>query len=144
MIITLDTNVLYAGLYSKKGASNFILRLIIDEKIKLAITVNTYFEYYDVLTRESTKEDFNLTSKEIEDILDLLALLAQKHSVYFLLRPNLSDEADNMFMECAFTSNSEYLITSNIKDYNSSELKDFVFNLITPKEFVIRWRESHE
>ena len=29
------------------------------------------------------------------------------------MRPNLPDENDNIFMECAFASNSDYLITSN-------------------------------
>ena len=144
MIITLDTNVLFSGLYSRRGASNFILNLIVEEKIKLALSVNTFFEYYDVLMRDSTLRDLNLHQEEIEDILDLLALLAQKHSIYFLLRPNLSDEDDNMFVECAFKSNSDYLITSNVKDYKSSELKDLGFQLLTPTEFVTEWRKSNE
>jgi predicted nucleic acid-binding protein len=83
----------------------------------------------------------NLSVNDIEDILDLLALLAQKRSIYFLLRPNLLDENDNMVYECAFASNSEYLITSNIRDFTSGELKDFGFRIITPKDFCILWKE---
>lgn len=142
MIVTVDTNVIYSALYSSSGASHFIFRLIIDEKLQLAISPQTYFEYYDVLTRKETRQKLGLSINEIEDVLDLLALLAQKHQIYFLLRPNLKDEDDNIFVECAFASNSEYLITSNIRDFRSSELKGFQFKLATPREFSGIWRNQ--
>ena len=142
MIVTVDTNVIYAGLLSKKGASHQILRLIFEEKLKLAVSTQTYFEYYDVLTREKSLAELKLSKKEIEDILDLLALLSQKNSIYYLLRPNLQDEKDNM--ECAFASNSEYLITSNIRDFKSSELGNFIYKLVTPGQFFKLWRKKNE
>ena len=144
MIVTVDTNVIYSGLYSKKGASHLILRLILDEKLKLAVSTQTYFEYYDVLTREKTLENLKLSKEEIENILDLLALLSQKHSIYYLLRPNLQDEKDNIFVECAFASNSEYLITSNIKDFKNSELGKFAYKLVTPGQFYKLWSALNE
>ena len=144
MIVTLDTNVIYSGLYSKKGASHFILNLILDEKLKLAVSTQIYFEYYDVLTRKKTLDDLNLSKEEVEDFLDLIALLSQKHSIYFLLRPNLPDEKDNIFVECAFASNSEYLITSNIKDFKNSELGSFKYKLVTPSQFYKLWSGQNE
>jgi len=139
MIITVDTNVIFSALYSNQGASHQIVRLIIDEEIKLALSPQVYFEYYEVLMRENNLEMFNLSKKETEDFLDLLALLAQKYSIYYLLRPNLPDEDDNIFMECAYASNSDYLITSNVKDFKQSELKGFGFEIITPKDFIKNW-----
>ncbi|MEW6619563.1 MAG: putative toxin-antitoxin system toxin component, PIN family [bacterium] len=144
MIITVDTNVIYSALYSKSGASNYILQLILQEEIKLALSLQTYLEYYDVLTREKNLKVLNLTVSEVEDTLDLLAALSQKHSIYFLLRPNLIDEKDNIFMECAFASNSDYLITSNVKDFKKGELKGFRFKIVTPNEFYKQWRINHE
>jgi putative PIN family toxin of toxin-antitoxin system len=144
MIITLDTNILYASLYSSSGASHQILRLILDEKLQVAISTPVYFEYYDVLTRAENLRKINLTINEVEDVLDLLALLAKKYSIYFLLRPNLSDEKDNMFVECAFASNSQYLITSNVRDFKRAELKGFSFQIITPGGFLKTWRETYE
>jgi len=134
MILTIDTNVIFSALYSNKGASYLIITKIIDEKIKLAISPQVYFECYDVLMREENLKILNLSAKNVEDFLDLIALLSQKHSIYYLLRPNLPDENDNIFMECAFASNSDYLITSNIKDFKQSELKGFRFKVVTPKE----------
>ncbi|MBN1408935.1 MAG: putative toxin-antitoxin system toxin component, PIN family [Calditrichaceae bacterium] len=144
MIVTVDTNVIFSALYSSLGASHYIIKLIIDEKINLAISTQTYFEYYDVLTRKKSLEQLNLSVGEIEDILDLLALLSQKHHIYYLLRPNLPDESDNIFMECAFASNSEFLITGNIKDFKKSELKGFNFKLVTPGEFYKLWGKKNE
>ncbi len=143
-IITMDTNVLVAALMSNLGASHYILRLIFEEKVKLAITPAVFFEYYDVLTREEILAKINLSVAQVEDILDLLALLAKKHSVYFLLRPNLFDEKDNIICECAFVSQSDYLITSNIKDFKRGELKGFRFQNITPKYFCQLWKLHHE
>lgn len=144
MIITIDTNVLFSALNSSGGASFYILKLIIDEKVQFALSPSTYFEYYDVLTRKENLHRFNLSIKEIEDILDLLALLAKKHNIYFLQRPNLADEKDNIFIECAFSSNSNYLITSNIKDFKSGDLKYKSFQIITPSDFVKFWRKNYE
>ena len=144
MIVTIDTNVLFSALNSSKGASHQILRLIINEELEFAVSPSTYFEYYDVLTRPENLNEFNLNIDEIEDILDLLALLAKKHNIYFLQRPNLIDEKDNIFIECAFASNSNFLITSNIKDFKYGELKYTSFKILTPSEFIKYWRNKDE
>ena len=144
MIITIDTNVIFAALNSSQGASHQIFKLIVNEEIQFALSPSTYFEYYDVLTRSENLSKFNFTISEIEDILDLLALLAKKHQIYFLQRPNLTDEKDNIFIECAFASNSDFLVTSNVKDFESGELKFKSFQVITPSEFLKYWRSKNE
>ena len=144
MVITVDTNVIFSALYSTRGASHFILKLILDEKVKLALSPQVYFEYSDVLSREENLEKLNLSIAEVEDIIDLLTLLARKHSIYFLLRPNLADENDNMIFECAFASNNDYLITSNVKDFRSAELKGFGFKTVTPGDFFKIWESKNE
>ena len=144
MVVTIDTNVLLAAHISQSGASHKILRLIIDEKINLALSTQALLEYDDVLKREEILKLTRLKKEEIEDVLDLLVLLAQKQNIYYRLRPNLRDEKDNLFIECAFASNSHYLITSNMRDFNSGELKGFGFKTVTPKDFYQMWRNNHE
>lgn len=144
MIVTVDTNVLFSALYSRRGASHYILKLILDEKIKLALSPQVYLEYLEVLTNKENLEKLNLSIEEIENILDLIALLAKKYAIYFLLRPNLIDEDDNIIFECAFASNSEYLITGNVKDFKNAELKGFGFKIITPADFYKLWESKNE
>jgi len=71
MIITADTNVIFSALYSNKGASHLIVKMIIDEKIKLAVSPQVYFEYYAVLMRKENLQLLNLSVKEVENFLDL-------------------------------------------------------------------------
>ena len=127
MVITVDTNVIYSALYSKSGASHYILQLILKEKIKLAIFTQMYFEYYDVLIRKENLEKPRLKFNEVEDFSDLIALLAQKQYIYYLSSPN-----------------SKYMVTSNIRDFKSGELKGFEFKIITPKDFYKLWRSTYE
>jgi len=85
MNITVDTNIIFSTLYSNKGASHQILKLIFNEKLKIAISAQVYFEYNEVLTRKENLQKFNLSVQEIEDVLDFLELIAKKQSIYFLL-----------------------------------------------------------
>ena len=144
MLITIDTNTLLAGLISQSGASHQILKLITNEKITLALSTQVLLEYDDVLKRNEILKLTRLNQGQVEDVLDLLSLLAQQNNIYYRLRPNLRDEKDNLFIECAFASNSNYLLTSNIRDFNSGELKGFKFKVLTPKDFYQMWRKEHE
>jgi len=144
MIITLDTNVILAALLSQAGASHRILNLVIDEKLSIALSTPVVLEYSDVLSRKEMLKKLNIPSSKMEDLLDLLVLLADKYSIYYRLRPNLFDENDNLFVECAFTSNSRYLVTSNIKDFKRGELKSYPFKVVTPGDFYYLWRCEHE
>ena len=144
MIITIDTNVLLAALISNRGASNFILQLILEEKVELALSSQVLLEFDDVLRRTEIKSLHCRSESEIDDLLDVLLLLARKHTIYFKIRPNLIDEGDNMVFECAFTSRSEYLITSNVKDFQGAEWKGAEFKVLTPSDFCKEWRSQNE
>ena len=47
--IVLDTNVLYAGLYSASGKSYQLLRAIAERRVRIALSSPLLFEYEDVL-----------------------------------------------------------------------------------------------
>jgi predicted nucleic acid-binding protein len=60
------------------------------------------------------------------------------------MRPNLRDEADNIFVELAFGSGSEYLITKNIRDFTvDTDLNLGQLTIVTPAEFMKEWRARH-
>lgn len=49
--IVLDTNVLYAGLYSASGKSYQLLKTIASGQVRIALSTPLLFEYEDVLKR---------------------------------------------------------------------------------------------
>ena len=143
MLLTLDTNILYQALMSKTGASYFILQQVRNRKIQIALSVPVFFEYQDVLTRDKSLKDFELKLNDVESFLRFIAYIGKTFEIYFLLRPNLKDEKDNKIVELAVTSQSNYLITSNIRDFKNAELKFDELKVITPSEFVKMWRNEN-
>jgi len=145
MLVTLDTNVLFMALYSQKGASFQILQEVRRGSLQLALSVPVFKEYEDVLTRQSSLDELQLQKTDVSSVLDALAFLGFPFEIHFLMRPNLRDEADNMFVDLAFTSSSEFLVTSNKRDFeNSTDLKIDSFRIVTPREFLIGWRRQND
>jgi putative PIN family toxin of toxin-antitoxin system len=142
--ITLDTNVVYQALRNSGGASNYIIKLIRDRKLELALSIPVFLEYSDVLLREKSLKDLELSKKDIRDFLDYIISIASPYSISFRMRPNLGDEADNMFVELAFASNSNFLVTSNIRDYTiGNNLLFDSFKVIAPTDFARMWRKFY-
>jgi len=75
--------------------------------------------------------------------LRYIALVAEKFDPAYLFRPNLRDENDNMFIELAVASESRYLITQNVRDFASGELHFKSYEIVTPAEFMHRWRHHY-
>lgn len=133
----LDTNILFAGLYSKNGASHQILRAMTQHKIEPILSVALLFEYEDVLKRNSRKLGFSYS--EIDAFLDNICKLASFHKIHYLWRPFLPDPKDDHVLELAVASNVNLITTFNIKDFKGSER--FGIKIIGPKQLLeeIQW-----
>ena len=127
--IILDTNVLHAGLYSSRGASYQILKLIEKGKIKISLSTALLFEYEDVLKRN--KRILKLTDSDIEKILDNLCKLSDHQKIYFLWRPYLPDPKDDLILELAVASETKTIVSHNIKDFKG--INKFGVRAIAPK-----------
>lgn len=143
MLVTLDTNILYQALRSNSGASYYIFQQVRKRKIRISLSVPVFNEYQDILTREKSLIDFGLELTDVEKFLRFVAFVGKPFDVYYLLRPNLLDESDNKILELAVASQSDFLITSNIRDFRNSELKIDQQKIITPANFAKRWREKY-
>jgi len=130
--IVMDTSVLFAGLYSARGASHQILRSIDDGQIIPVISTTLLFEYEDVLKRK--QEDLNLSGDEIEIILDNICALSKFQKIYFLWRPYLRDVKDDHVLELAIASGTNIIVTHNLKDF--SEIDKFNIQAISPGQFL--------
>lgn len=127
--IVLDTNVLYAGLYSASGKSHHLLRAIANGRINIALSTPLLFEYEEVLKRNQVA--LNLTDFEIEGVLDNLCALADFQAVYFLWRPCLPDAKDDMVLELAVAAQVTRIVSFNARDFGPASR--FGIEIVTPK-----------
>jgi predicted nucleic acid-binding protein len=79
--ITLDINVLYAGLYSSEGTSYQILRAIERGQIQIILSTTLLFEYEDISNRK--KSELGLSEKQIEAVLNNLCRLSVHQKIYY-------------------------------------------------------------
>ena len=130
--IVIDTNVMVAALKSKRGASFKLLSIIDQDKFQISISVPLIIEYEYALKR--TDLNILLTESEIDDILDYICQIADKREIFYLWRPYLKDPKDDMVLELAVESESDYIITYNQKDFK--EVSKFGIKTLTPKAFL--------
>lgn len=130
--VVIDTNVFFSALRSKKGASYKLLSLIDGGKFKANVSVPLLFEYEDVAKRSSSA--LSLSHAEIDDILDYLCTVANRHEIFFLWRPFLKDPKDDFVLELAVEAQCDYIVTYNQKDFKGVER--FGIKTLTPKEFL--------
>lgn len=135
--IVIDTNVIVSSLRSRQGASFKLISLIDEDLFEFNISVPLILEYEDVLYRDLDEMFFS--KSDINDFLDYLCKVGKKRKVFFLWRPFLKDPKDDMILELAIESNSEYIITYNKKDFVG--INKFGKEVLTPSEFIKKLQE---
>ena len=130
--VVIDTNVLIAALRSKRGCSHKLLISLAEDLYIPNISVPLFVEYESIAKREGTLA--NLSTEDIEAILDYLLSKSNIRKIFYLWRPFLKDPIDDMVLEVAVESRSEYIITFNKKDFIG--IDRFGIEVLTPKEFL--------
>src|SRR5881394_135488 len=97
--IVLDTNVLVAGLRSKRGASHQLLLLINHGSWRINISVAVALEYEDVLKREGLLPE--ISESEVDDFLNYLFSVSNLVPFVSRQRPSLQDPDDERILEVA-------------------------------------------
>ena len=128
----MDTNVLYAGLYSSQGASFRVLRAIDAGSVRIVLSTALLFEYEDVLRR--SQPELGLSDQDIEELLDALCRVSDHQKVYFLWRPCLPDVKDDHVLELAVAAGVDRIVTHNIRHFKGAA--QFGIKVCTPKEML--------
>ena len=128
--IVIDTNVFISALRSKQGASYKLVSNIDSDKFIANISVPLVIEYESVAKRE----ELEVTNQAIDDILDFICAHSMERKIHFLWRPFLKDVKDDMVLELAVGSGSDYIITYNKKDFKG--IDTFNIEVLTAKEFL--------
>jgi putative PIN family toxin of toxin-antitoxin system len=136
--IVLDTNVLVAGLRSRRGASYRLLRLLGTRRFEVAISVPLVLEYEDVLMRHGRMVGFD--EAEIAAAIDYMCAVGQRQRIHYLWRPLLRDPKDDLVLELAVAANCEGIVTFNARDFTGVE--QFGLWVMPPSEFLARIGES--
>lgn len=130
--VVLNTNVLVAALRSRKGTSFKVLSLIGKELFQLSVSVPLVLEYEGAVKRMS--KELGLRYSDIDDIFDYICKVAEHRDIYYLWRPFLKDPMDDMVLEVAVESESEFIITHNVRDFVGIE--QFGLEATTPRQLL--------
>ena len=137
MRIVIDTSVLVAASRSRNGASYQLVSMLPSPHFEIALTIAVYTEWQAVLTRPE-----HLPPGASPDMalgfVRYLASVAHLQDVHFLWRPFLRDPDDDMVLECAVASGSQFIVTHNLKDFRRVE--ELKVQAITPADFLKRLR----
>jgi putative PIN family toxin of toxin-antitoxin system len=130
--IVLDTNVLVAGLRSRRGSAFRLLSLVGMGQFDIHLSVPLVFEYEDVLLRELPH--LQVTQEAVEALIDFHCAVATHHPIFFLWRPFLRDPKDDMILELAVKAGCEFIVTYNGRDFVGVE--QFGIRTIEPGAFL--------
>ena len=130
--IVIDTNVMVAGLRSRRGRAFRLLTLVGTGQFDIHLSVPLVLEYEEVLLRELPHLQVSRTV--VEDVLDIHCTVATRHRIFFLWRPYLPDPSDDMLLELAVTARCDFIVTYNTRDFISIER--FAIRAIEPGEFL--------
>ena len=135
MNVVIDTSVWISALISQNGVSRQILRLALQEKLAPQISTALFLEYEAVMNRDKIQKLCTLSIEEQKELYCAFLSTCNWNEIFYLWRPNLDDQDDNFLIELAVASNSEVIITENVKDLAFGELH-FDIEVLTPKQFL--------
>jgi predicted nucleic acid-binding protein len=115
--VVLDTSVSVAGLRSRLGASNALLRLAAKRMILPLATTSLL--------------------REIDQVLFDLASVMRPVEAHYTSRPQLDDADDEMVLEVAVNGRAQWLATHNMRDIAIAAAR-FDIEAIRPGDLVKR------
>jgi putative PIN family toxin of toxin-antitoxin system len=133
--IVLDTSVVVAGLRTRLGAGNAVLRLVAQRRVLPLATPPLFLEYEDVLKRPEHRLVHGLTPEAIDEFLAELAALIEPVEVHFQWRPQARDPNDEMVLEAAINGRADALVTYNVADF-AAAAERFRISVLRPADLL--------
>ena len=138
--IVLDTNVLYAGIRSSRGASRIIIELLVEGHLHGCPYPSAGLqEYEERLCGDATLHGLGLTDADLVAFLDeLVARSLDASGSTWLWRPVAPDPDDDMVVECAVNGRAEVIVTFNTRHLQPAYDR-FGILVLTPAAFLRRF-----
>ncbi|MCP5203925.1 MAG: putative toxin-antitoxin system toxin component, PIN family [Pseudomonadales bacterium] len=134
--VVIDTSVMISALIGRRGASREVIRRCLTGKYQPLISNSLFQEYEDVSSRKQVREICPLRAEEIRDLLSAYYSVCTWVPIYYLWRPNLTDDSDNFLIELALAGNSRTIVTNNVKDLRAAELKFDELRILKPRQLL--------
>ena len=135
MIVVVDTNV-FVGACLGSRASSKIIAACLRKKLSPMMGTALLMEYEDILGREEIFLHSSLDKSERAELLDIFLSTCQWVRIYFGWRPNLPDEGDNHLIELAVAGGATRIVTRNLRDLQSKELRFDGLRAVTPEQLL--------
>lgn len=130
--VVVDTNVLVAGLRSRRGSSFRLLSQIGRGRFEIALSVPLVLEYEDALQRHSDVTKLN--QADVDALLDYLCSVAHLQQIFYLWRPFLPDHKDDLLLELAVAARCRSIVTFNRRDF--AGVDKFGVSVVEPGPFL--------
>ena len=130
--VVIDTNVLVAGLRSRRGASFALLQRLGGADLLPVLSPALCLEYEDVLARPGMIAGF--TAVDAGDFVDYIVSVSEECRVYFLWRPWLPDPKDDLVLEVALAGGASHIVTHNFLDFVGAERLGIA--VVSPNQFL--------
>lgn len=131
----LDTNILVAGLASRRVASFALIERALLGHFDLVASPALWLEYESVLKRKNIVALHCLASSDVDDILNALAAVVQPVQSHYLWHPQLRDPNDEMVLEAAVNGQASCLVTLNMRDFIAAA-EQWQIDLRLPGKFL--------
>jgi len=128
IIAILDTNIYISSIFWK-GQPYKIVKKCLEERFNAFLTEEIIIEL-----RRALKRDFNVNDEKMSEIIDGICLFAQKIQSTYKVNIVKDDPADNIIIQCALSSNANYIVTQDKHLLRIKEHKNI--KIINPSEFL--------
>jgi len=133
--LILDTSVVIAGLRSSLGASFALLEMVGSDRFTVGLTNALVLEYEATCLKSLPA--LNLTADDVRKLLDYYCSVGKLAAVRFQARPSVADPDDELVLEAAVATGSEWIVTHNIRDMAAGAAR-YGIEVITPGEALRR------
>jgi putative PIN family toxin of toxin-antitoxin system len=132
--VVLDTNVIVAGLRSRKGASFLVLDLVERGELSIILNAPLIEEYEDVIRRVEHRRVHQLSETDIHRFLRGLNAVAEMVETRLHRRLTMTrDPDDAVVAEAAIDGRTDYLVTHNVRHF--AEVADRI-SVVTPGQLL--------
>ena len=129
--VVVDTNVLVAGLRSRRGTAFRLLSEVGRGRFEIALSVPLVLEYEDALLRPGLT---GLDPGDVDAVLAYFCKVAHLQKIFYLWRPMVSDPKDDMILELAVAARCQSIVTFNVRDFRGAER--FSLSVVEPGPFL--------